>query len=75
LEQLIAEEMISKEMVEGSGYKFELTLTGDKFELAAVPQEYGKSGTLSLFIDHTFVLRGGDRNGASATISDPPIGN
>jgi hypothetical protein len=28
---------------------------------------------MSLFIDHTFVLRGGDRSGAAATASDPPI--
>jgi hypothetical protein len=73
LEQLIAENMVSKETVENSGYKFELTLTGDKFELTGVPVEYGKGGTLSLFIDHTFVLRGGDHNGASATASDPPL--
>jgi hypothetical protein len=35
--------------------------------------EYGKSGNLSFFIDNTRVLRGGDRSGASATTSDPPI--
>jgi len=38
-----------------------------------VPAEYGKSGTLSLFIDHTRVLRGADRGGASAGASDPAI--
>lgn len=73
LEQLIAEGMLSKELLENSSYRFELTLTGDKFELSGVPLEYGKGGNLSLFIDHTFVLRGGDRNGAAATASDPPI--
>jgi hypothetical protein len=73
LEQLIEAELISKEMVESSGYRFELTVTGDKFEVTAVPLEYGKSGNLSFFIDNTRVLRGGDRGGASATNSDPPI--
>jgi uncharacterized protein DUF3352 len=73
LEQLIAADAVSKEAIENSGYKFELTLSGDKFEVAAVPQEYGKTGTLSLFIDQTLVLRGGDRNGGTATASDPPL--
>ncbi|HEX6717786.1 MAG TPA: DUF3352 domain-containing protein [Pyrinomonadaceae bacterium] len=73
MEQLIAEDMVSKEMIENSAYKFQLTVTGDKFELTAVPSEYGKSGTLSLFTDHTQVLRGADHNGALANASDPPI--
>lgn len=73
LEQLIAAKMFPKGMMDKTGYKFELTVSGDKFELSAVPLEYGKSGNLSLFIDQTFTLRGGDRNGAAATASDPPI--
>jgi hypothetical protein len=73
LEQLSAANMFPKEMIEKMGYKFELTVSGDKFELTAVPLEYGKSGNMSLFIDQTFVLRGGDRNGAAATASDPPV--
>ena len=73
LEQLIAADLISKEMIERSGYKFEITFTGDKFEVYAVPQEYGKTGTMSYFIDQSMVLRGADRGGASATSSDPRI--
>jgi hypothetical protein len=73
LDQLITDGTISKHTLENSGYKFELTFTGDKFELSAVPREYGKGGNLSLFIDESIVLRGGDRNGAAATVSDPPI--
>lgn len=73
MEQLIEAQLVSKELIEGSGYRFELTVSGDKFELSAVPLEYGKSGNLSFFIDSTRVLRGGDRGGASATSSDPPI--
>ena len=73
LEQLSAANMFPKETIEKTGYKFELTVSGDKFELSAVPLEYGKSGNMSLFIDQTFVLRGGDRSGAAATASDPPI--
>ncbi len=73
LEQLIAADMVSKEMIENSGYKFEVTISGDKFEVSAVPLEYGKTGSKSFFIDRSYVLRGGDRNGAAATSSDPPI--
>ncbi len=73
LEQLIAADLVPKAMVESSGYRIELTVSGDKFEVSAVPLEYGKTGTMSYFIDDTLVLRGGDRNGASATSSDPPI--
>jgi hypothetical protein len=73
LEQLIAADLIPKELVEKSGYKFEITFTGDKFEVYAVPVEYGKTGTISYFIDQTMVLRGADRGGASAISSDPRI--
>lgn len=73
LEQLIAADLISKETIESSGYKFELIVGGDKFEVSAVPLEYGKTGTKSYFIDSTRVLRGADRNGASVSSSDPPI--
>lgn len=73
LEQLSASNMFPKEIIDKTGYKFELMVSADKFELSAVPLEYGKSGNLSLFIDQTLILRGGDRSGAAATASDPPI--
>jgi hypothetical protein len=73
LEQLIAADMVSKEMIEKSGYRIDVTVSGDKFEVSAVPAEYGKSGSMSYFIDHTRVIRGSDHSGASATSSDPPI--
>jgi hypothetical protein len=73
LEQLIAADVVSKEMVENSGYKFEITFTGDKFEVSAVPVEYGKTGVMSYFMDETMVLRGANHNGAAASKSDPPM--
>jgi hypothetical protein len=73
IEQLIAAELLSKEMIENSGYKFEVTVSGDKFEVSGAPLEYGKSGSMSYFIDQTRTLRGADHNGASATSSDPQI--
>jgi len=73
LEQLSEAGLLQKDTLGNSGYKFDLTISGDKFEVTAVPAEYGKSGTLSLFIDQTRVLRGADRSGASANASDPAI--
>ena len=73
IEQLIEADMLSKESLANSGYRFEVTVTGDKFEVSAVPLEYGKSGVMSFFIDQSGVLRGGDHNGGAATASDPPI--
>ena len=73
LEELMAADLVPKEGIEKSGYKFDFTVSGDKFEVSAVPVEYGKSGKLSLFLDHTRILRGGDKGGASASASDPPI--
>ncbi len=45
-----------------------------KFELAATPKEYGKTGQRSFFLDSTGVLRGGDKRGAVAVSTDPRIG-
>ncbi|HEU4507070.1 MAG TPA: DUF3352 domain-containing protein [Pyrinomonadaceae bacterium] len=73
LDQLMAEQPGLKERIENSGYKIDFTLSGDKFEVSAVPVEYGKTGVRSFFIDQTTVLRGADRNGAPATSSDPRI--
>jgi hypothetical protein len=73
LEQLIAENLIPKEMIETAGYRFEVTVSGEKFEVSAVPLEYGKTGKMSFFTDNTGIIRGGDRGGASATAADPPI--
>ncbi len=72
LEQLIADQLVSKDMFENTGYKFEVAVTGDNFEVTAVPIEYGKSGKISFFIDKNRVLRGADHAGAAATANDPP---
>jgi hypothetical protein len=73
LEQLIEAKLFPREMLDHTGYRIEVTAGGDNFQVSAVPVEYGKSGSMSYFIDQTRVLRGGDRHGAPATVSDPPI--
>jgi hypothetical protein len=72
LEQLIADQKVSKEIFENTGYKFEVVVSGDDFEVTAVPIEYGKSGKMSFFIDKSRVLRAADHAGAAATVNDPP---
>ncbi len=73
LDQLIEEDMVQKDLIEKHGYKIELTLTGTRFEITAVPTEYGKTGKTSYYIDQTGVLRGADHAGATATMSDRRI--
>jgi hypothetical protein len=46
-----------------------------KFELAATPVEYGKTGRRSFFLDSGGNLRGADKQGAVATSADPHIGS
>jgi len=73
LEELIAADLVPKEQTENLGYRIDVTVSGDKFEISAVPLEYGKTGRVSLFMDQNGVLRGGDKSGAAAIASDPPI--
>jgi hypothetical protein len=44
-----------------------------KFELAATPIEYGKTGHRSFFLDSGGILRGADKQGGVATSADPRI--
>ena len=44
-----------------------------RFELAATPVEYGKTGRRSFFVDQSAVLRGDDHGGAPAGASDNPV--
>jgi hypothetical protein len=46
----------------------------ETFGLAATPNEYGKAGRRSFFLDSGGVLRGADKQGALATPADPRIG-
>jgi hypothetical protein len=75
LEELLSAKLISQEQMDASGYKFEVRLVGEGFEVLAVPVEYGKTGKLSFFLDHqTYTIRGGDHGGGPASASDSPIG-
>ena len=73
LEDLISQKQVSREMLDGHGYKFFVTIVGDGFEAVAVPIEYGKTGKNSYFINESLVLRGGDHGGGPASVADKPI--
>ncbi len=73
LDQLIAEKLIPRDVIENHGYKIEVMASDNKFEITAVPIEYGKTGRRSFFVDESKVVRGGDHGGGPATISDKPV--
>jgi hypothetical protein len=73
LDQLSKAKLINKDMMQNFGYRIDLAVMGTKYEVTAVPIEYGKSGKLSFFIDETAVLRGGDHGGSPATVADNPV--
>jgi len=73
LEELISQQAVNREVLDGHGYKFFVTIAGESFEAVAVPIEYGKTGRASFFINESSVLRAGDHGGAPATIADKPI--
>jgi hypothetical protein len=73
IDQLVAAGLLAEDMMKNHGYKIEVMLFGDKFQVTAVPDEYGKTGKTSYFIDHSAILRGADHGGAIATVEDNPI--
>ena len=73
LDQLVSAGLLSKEMLEKYGYKIEVSVSADKFQITAIPLEYGTTGKLSFFIDESQILRSGDHGGGAATASDQPL--
>jgi hypothetical protein len=73
VEQLVSAGLLSKEMLDKYGYRIEVSASLEKFEITAVPTEYGTTGKLSFFIDESQILRGGDHGGGAATVNDQPI--
>jgi hypothetical protein len=63
-----------------SGYSFRYVIAGAsnlgapaKYELAATPLHYGRTGIRSFFRDSNGVLHGADRKGAIGSDSDPKV--
>jgi hypothetical protein len=75
-------DLIGAELAEGrkDGYSFRYVIVGAnisgapaRYELAAVPIEYGRTGLRSYFRDVLGVLHGADRRGAVGSVTDPKI--
>jgi len=73
VDQLASAGLLSKEVLDKYGYRIEVSALPDKFQITAVPIEYGTTGKLSFFIDESQILRGGDHGGGAATADDQPI--
>lgn len=74
--------LLSDQLAAGrkDGYSFRYVIVGAntsgapaKYELAAIPAEYGRTGMRSFFRDSNGVLHAGDHQGAVGSLSDPKI--
>jgi hypothetical protein len=73
--------LVGPELASGAagGYRFtyRVVATADPnseaFELAATPEEYGKPGRRSFFVDGAGRIHAADKRGAAATSDDPEL--
>jgi hypothetical protein len=54
-----------------TGYRFEIQVKPGGFQLTAVPEKFGVTGTRSFYVDETNIIHAADKKGAPATASDP----
>ena len=54
-----------------TGYRFDIRVKPGGFQVTAVPEKFGVTGTRSFYLDETNVIRAADKKGAPATASDP----
>jgi len=72
--------LVSEELAAGSdgGYRFRYRIASGAqdetaFELAALPDDYGKTGRRSFFVDTAGNIHGADKHGDLASVEDPAI--
>ena len=74
--------LVSEELASGraDGYTFRMVVVGAnvsgapaKYELAAIPADYGRTGLRSFFRDSSGVIHGADRQGAVGSVLDPKL--
>jgi hypothetical protein len=68
----IGGEKVFSNFFDMNGYKLEFTVSGDRYTATATPVEYGRTGRISLYTDHTGVIREGDHGGRPASAADDP---
>ncbi len=77
-----AAQLVNTEIAGGrmDGYKYHYRLVpaatpaNAVFELAAMPEQYGKTGRRSFLMDSEGKVHGADKKGALATLQDPTVG-
>lgn len=74
--------LVDKELAAGrkDGYSYRYVIVGAnnsgapaKYEVAAIPSEYGRTGQRSFFYDSAGVLHAGDHNGSIGSSVDPKL--
>jgi hypothetical protein len=74
--------VVSKDLAAGQldGYTYRYVVVGAsttgapaKYELAAIPTDYGRTGGRSFFLDSAGVLHAAERKGAVGSITDPKV--
>jgi hypothetical protein len=74
--------LVGTELASGQkdGYSFRYVIVGANdlgapaiYELAAIPVEYGRTGTKSFLRDSSGVVHGGDHHGGGGTLLDPKV--
>lgn len=80
LEELANAGLIDAALASGThnGYRFNVTIAENSYKATAVPIEYSGNaysgtGYLSLYMDESGMIRGGDKGGAAATAQDEPF--
>ena len=74
LDQLIAQRFVNDPSSgKLTGYRFDVRIKPAHFEITAVPEKAGVTGTRSFYVDETNIIHGADKKGAPATASDPEV--
>lgn len=75
MEELIAAELLDPRMEAATrnGYGFELSNSGDSYELTATPADYPNSGMRSFYTSEDGVIHAADKHGAVADADDLPL--
>ena len=56
-----------------TGYRFDVQVRPGGFQITAVPEKFGITGTRSFYLDETNVIHAADKKGAPASASDPEV--
>ena len=80
LDELVQAGLLSSNFSDGRnfGYRFDMQAIGERYHVIAIPEKYGTNnywgtGTMSIFMDETGVIRGNFGNREEASSEDEPI--